>query len=275
MPDAAQQLSPRIADLTRRLQKEPSSRVFLELAREFYDNGSFEQAAEVCLNGLRQYPTYLSARVLLGRIYFDMGCLPESRAEMETALSQAADNLIARRILAEICLEEGDVAGALDRYRALLAFNPSDDDVRRRVKEIETRVARPAAGDAAAPADQSPPPQAPQQVMEAGTAPPPQTGAAADTDQLEVLTEEEAVPAPGVLATPTLAAIYEQQGLIRQAAAVYREILKGDPDNEDARARLAELEAAPSPAPDSEARNSRISALNRWLAAIRGGPGVS
>jgi tetratricopeptide (TPR) repeat protein len=257
MPDAAEQLSPRIADLTRRLQKEPSSRVFLELAREFYDNGSFEQAADVCVKGLRQYPTYLSARVLLGRIYFDMGCLPESRAEMETALSQAPDNLIARRILAEISLEEGDAAGALDRYRALLAFNPTDDDVRKRVEEIEQRLANPAA----APAPEAPAPAA-----------------------LSVATQPEAVEAaepaalaPGVLATPTLAAIYEQQGLTAQAVAVYREILKGDPDNEDARVRLAELEA-PRPArrdPDAESRTHKIAALNRWLSAIRGGHGVS
>jgi tetratricopeptide (TPR) repeat protein len=254
MPDAAEQLSPRIADLTRRLQKEPSSRVFLELAREFYDSGSFEQASEVCVKGLRQYPTYLSARVLLGRIYFDMGCLPESRAEMETALSQAPDNLIARRILAEICLEEGDTAGALDRYRALLAFNPTDEDVRRRVGEIELRLTQPAA--AAEPAAPAPAPPQPAEVEEAA---------------------EEASPAPGALATPTLAAIYEQQGLTRQAMAVYREILKGDPDNEDARARLADLENAPRPSPDAEAgsRARKIASLNKWLGVIRGGPGVS
>lgn len=257
MPDAAEQLSPRIADLTRRLQKEPSSRVFLELAREFYDNGSFEQAADVCVKGLRQYPTYLSARVLLGRIYFDMGCLPESRAEMETALSQAADNLIARRILAEISLEEGDAAGALDRYRALLAFNPGDDDVRRRVEEIEQRLASPSAAPSAEPAN----PTASQAGLHA-----------APVDAVE-----PAALAPGVLATPTLAAIYEQQGLMAQAVAVYKEILKGDPDNEDARTRLAELQA-PRPArqdPDSETRAHKIAALSRWLSAIRGGHGAS
>ena len=270
MPDAAEQLSPRIADLTRRLQKEPSSRVFLELAREFYDNGSFEQAADVCVKGLRQYPTYLSARVLLGRIYFDMGCLPESRAEMETALSQAADNLIARRILAEICLEEGDAAGALDRYRALLAFNPGDDDVRRRVEEIEQRLASPSAAPSEEPGSAAP-------SAEPAS---PHTGLLATQAELQATPVEAIEPAalaPGVLATPTLAAIYEQQGLMAQAVAVYKEILKGDPDNEDARTRLAELQA-PRPArqdPDSEKRAHKIATLNRWLSAIRGGHGVS
>lgn len=231
-PDSA-----RIADLKRRLAKEPASRSFMELAREYHVAGQFAEAAAVCAQGLRYHPNYISARVLLGRIYFDMGRTDESRAELESVLAQAPDNLIARKVLAGICLEQGDTEGALDRLRALLAFNPADAETRAKIAQIE---ARPREAQAAPSPPEGPP----------GGAEPPETG---------------------ILATPTLAEIYMQQGLPSKAAEVYREILKGDPENAEARIRLAHLEKAAPAAPDpiESARRRKIQALGSWLEGIR------
>src|SRR5262245_62735420 len=108
--------TPKILDLARRLEKDPGSRLFLELAKAYHEEGRVAEAASTCEHGIKRHPGYLSARVLAGRIYFDMGRLPESREEMEGVLAQAPDNLVARRILALISLEEGDLTGSLERF---------------------------------------------------------------------------------------------------------------------------------------------------------------
>ncbi|HKY34132.1 MAG TPA: tetratricopeptide repeat protein [Candidatus Polarisedimenticolia bacterium] len=246
MADQPASESPRIAELRRRLQKEPSARLLAELAREYHETGLFEEAARVGARAVKEQPSYVSARVLLGRIYFDMGRLEEARDQMEAVLSQAPDNLVARRIVADVCWELGDARGALDRFRALLAFNPADADTRRKIERIEQELASRPEGGAA--------------------------GGDAETMQPEGNGKEAAID-PGVLATPTLAEIYLQQGLVERAADVYREILKGDPANPEAVARLRELEAA-RPRPEDPARAAlrrKIDALGRWLGAIRSG----
>jgi tetratricopeptide (TPR) repeat protein len=249
----------RIAELKRRLAKEPASRSFLDLAREYHEAEQLEEAAAVCAEGLKFHPNYLSARVLLGRIYFDMGKVEESRSQMESVLAQAPDNLIARKVLAWICLDQGDADGALDRYRALLAFNPADSETRERIARIEAQLhpkeSAPEVPEASLPEEPAPAPPA----FEALPSGPGDSGG------------EAAAPEPGILATPTLAEIYVQQGLPDKAAEVYREVLTGDPHNVEARTRLEQIERAAPQAPDpgALARRRKIEALATWLDRIR------
>ncbi|HEY3176669.1 MAG TPA: tetratricopeptide repeat protein [Candidatus Polarisedimenticolia bacterium] len=279
----------KISELKRRLAKEPASRSFFELAREYHEAGQLQEGAAVCAQGLKYHPNYLSARVLLGRILFDMGRTEESRSEMDSVLAVAPDNLVARRILAQICLEQGDIGGALDRLRSLLAFNPADTDTRTKIAEIEAGLHAPAASPQAGP--QTGPALRESAAVEAATpveiapaaapAPPPPILAPLaagpgpqEAPILELVEEPREAPGAlesGVLATPTLADIYLQQGLPQKAALVYHEILRGDPDNVEALARLAELERAAPPPPDPAAliRRRKIAALTSWLDTIR------
>jgi len=270
MPDETSQADERIAELERRLAAEPTSRVFLDLARAYHEVGQFEKAADVCSRGLQKHPGWLSARVMLGRIQFEMGTLDEAKQSMQQVLDAAPDNLVARRVLAEISLEQGDREGALDRYRALLAFNPADTETRSRIQQLE-------ATGAGAPDEAAATPEPP---AEAQPVTQPEPAAPAVAAEPEPVPEPEPAPGPepgpalepGALATPTLAEIYLQQGLTEQAIEVYREILQGDPANKEAATRLAEIEATlPSP-PDPLAalRRRKIDALSAWLRAIRG-----
>lgn len=250
MPEKTPTESPRIADLKRKLAAEPASRLFLDLAREYYDAGQLQSAADVCARGLKSHPAYLSARVLLGRVYFDMGHTQQSAEAMEAVLAQAPDNLVARRVLAEICMEQGDVGGALDRFRAILAFYPDDAEARRKIEQLEAKLH--AAAEEHRPAGEQRP------VDE--QRPTDGNGAGADPSDSEVL------------ATPTLAEIYLQQGDLEKAEKVYRIILKGDPSNVEAATRLSEI-ARQAGRPDlaESARQKKIAVLSRWLHAIQGG----
>ena len=95
-------VSSRIEDLRRRIQKDPASIAFAQLAEEYRRAGDCEEAVKVCEAGLAQHPAYLSARVTLGRALFELGRLEDSRAEFLRVLDAAPDNLIAVGKLAEI-----------------------------------------------------------------------------------------------------------------------------------------------------------------------------
>ncbi len=94
--------NPRIDELRRRVQTDPASIAFAQLAEEHRRAGEFELAISVCRNGLARYPGYHSARVTLGRALLALERLDEAKLEFERVLEGAPDNLAAARGLDEI-----------------------------------------------------------------------------------------------------------------------------------------------------------------------------
>jgi tetratricopeptide (TPR) repeat protein len=94
--------NPRIEELRRRIQKDPASIAFAQLAEEHRRAGQFEEAVRVCRTGLAQHPAYLSARITLGRALLEMARYDEAATEFEYVLKAAPDNLTAVRELADI-----------------------------------------------------------------------------------------------------------------------------------------------------------------------------
>jgi tetratricopeptide (TPR) repeat protein len=92
----------RIDDLRRRVEKDPASIAFAQLAEEYRRAGDLHEAVRVCETGLAQHPAYISARVTLGRSLFDLGRLAEARQAFTQVIEAAPDNLIARDKLLEI-----------------------------------------------------------------------------------------------------------------------------------------------------------------------------
>lgn len=92
----------RIAELERRVQQDPASIVFGALAEEYRRAGRLEEAVATCEQGLRRHPSYLSARVTLGRALQELGRVDEARAEFERVIDVAPDNLAAIRALSEL-----------------------------------------------------------------------------------------------------------------------------------------------------------------------------
>lgn len=92
----------RIAELERRVQQDPASIVFGALAEEYRRAGRLEEAVATCEQGLTRHPSYLSARVTLGRALQELGRVDEARAEFERVIDVAPDNLAAIRALSEL-----------------------------------------------------------------------------------------------------------------------------------------------------------------------------
>jgi tetratricopeptide (TPR) repeat protein len=99
---------PRIEELRRRMQKDPTSIAFAQLAEEYRRTGSNEEAISTCRAGLAHHPTYLSARVTLGRALMELGRFKDAKTELEAVREVAPDNLAALRGLAEIHQRRGE-----------------------------------------------------------------------------------------------------------------------------------------------------------------------
>src|SRR6185436_13947959 len=102
--------SQRIDDLRRRVQKDPASIAFAQLAEECRRAGLYEEAVEICRTGLRVHPGYLSARVTLGRALVELNQLDEAQAALARVLESAPENLAAIRGLAEIHHRRGELS---------------------------------------------------------------------------------------------------------------------------------------------------------------------
>lgn len=112
IPTVSPAASPRVEELRKRLEKDPASRLFAQLAEELRKDGQLEEAITVCRTGLQKHPNYPSAHITLARALIDSGDLEAARTELEAVLQGAPDNILARKLLDECRAALGDAPGA-------------------------------------------------------------------------------------------------------------------------------------------------------------------
>ena len=92
----------RLEDLRRRVQKDPASIAFAQLAEELRRARQYQESVDVCRAGLAIHPGYLSARVTLGRALIDLNQLDDAQRQLEEVRESAPENIAAIRGLADI-----------------------------------------------------------------------------------------------------------------------------------------------------------------------------
>jgi tetratricopeptide (TPR) repeat protein len=127
---------PRIEELRRRVQTDPASIAFAQLAEEYRRAGNYEEAVATCRAGLEIHPGYLSARVTLGRSLIELKDLDAAATELSHVLQHASENLSAIRGMAEIHHKRGNLVDALAFYQGALALAKHDPDLEQAVAEI-------------------------------------------------------------------------------------------------------------------------------------------
>jgi len=119
--------SEEIERLREKTEKDPNSKLFVPLAEEYKKAGMYDEAIDALIKGLEKQPTYLSARVSLGKIYIERGMLADAMAEFEKVIAAIPENLYAHKKLAEIYRELGDKDKAIKEFRTVLKLNPLDE----------------------------------------------------------------------------------------------------------------------------------------------------
>jgi tetratricopeptide (TPR) repeat protein len=139
----------RIEALRKRLQKDPGSIAFAQLAEEYRRAGRFHESIDVCRAGLARHPGYLSARVTLGRALLEIGDVDAAQRELNDVLRVAPDNLSAIRGIAEVHRKKGEIPEALEQFRSAFEMASPDPsieqvgrDLRRDAMAVDLSVRR-------------------------------------------------------------------------------------------------------------------------------------
>jgi tetratricopeptide (TPR) repeat protein len=128
----------RIEELQRKVQQDPQSIAFAQLAEALRRAGRPQEAVDTCRAGLSNHPDYLSAHVTLGRSLVDTGDLDAAQDELTRVLNAAPENLAAVKGLADIHQRRGHVREALEQYRRALDLAPHDADLEHIISELAT-----------------------------------------------------------------------------------------------------------------------------------------
>ena len=109
------------------MSKDPSSQVFVYLAEALWEREMYEEAIEICTNGLRIRPHDLRARVILGLSYLRTGALDNAETELLKAKEMLEINTVIYQNLAELYDRKGDSEKAFHYQKLFEAIHFSGE----------------------------------------------------------------------------------------------------------------------------------------------------
>lgn len=197
-----------IEEYSKKLNSNPESLVFVPLAEAYRKSGMLDEAIETCLKGLQIHPSYMSARMVLGRAYMEKKLYEEAATEYKKVASADVNNIMAHSLLGQNYLLQAKYADAIKEFQKVLALNPDDGNAQQLLaKALELTKAN-------APKPETPAPAA-------------KSAADAERDKKQNLSRAEE---------------FSRQGDVENAVKLYQLILEADPENLVVRQRLKDLE---------------------------------
>jgi predicted Zn-dependent protease len=113
-----------------RLAKDPGSLVFATLADLYRKVGRFSNAETLCREGLRRFPQYTTARLILARTLLDAGDDDAAIRELNGIVTASPKDGQCRRLLAEAERRRGDVEAAIRHLEAAVELDPGDREAK-------------------------------------------------------------------------------------------------------------------------------------------------
>ncbi|MHB1285646.1 MAG: tetratricopeptide repeat protein [Leptospirales bacterium] len=174
-----------VVALEERLEANPKSRSFLQLAEAYLEHGKTEKALPLLVQGVEYYPYYLAARITLGQVQKKQGFLDDAVKNFEFVTRTIPDNLIAQKNLALLFFARGEKDKAREALSLALGLSPNDNEL----LALQEEILRPEANLLEVKEDGPAPPEAtPQEAVLENTLPP----------SVQVVLETEEVETPNV-----------------------------------------------------------------------------
>ncbi|WP_237078174.1 tetratricopeptide repeat protein [Myxococcus xanthus] len=123
------------------LRQDPTSSVFVELAKALLEKGDAARAIEVCGQGISHHPASVVGRVLWGKALIQQGRPAEAMDQFEQAISIEKDNPYAYNLIGEVLLQHRLYRSALPILRKALALQPNDGRVKQWLEQTEQAFA--------------------------------------------------------------------------------------------------------------------------------------
>lgn len=302
-----------------RLQNNPASYCFSSLAEVYLKAGLHDDALAVARAGVARYPGFAAGQMALARVCHQLGLMNECRQALEVVTGAVPNHADAQRLLAQLYLDAGQEQEATCSLQALLDFYPDDTAAQLELESIHRKFAEKSVeedleliefteadiveelgvGDQlverckpAVPFTQDPWSGIDNtDLTGAGTALSPELESVWSEPEQQIASVFERTE-QDPLSTPTLAELYVEQGFPDKAIGIYHKILAGDPLNQAAAARIADLVSSSTPLKDGQvlsalddeqpaapvndadlevgAQRSMVTILEGWLENIRG-----
>ncbi len=141
MPDADEPaLSPEIEKLKKQLLGDRKSKAFIPLAEEYVKAGMLREAALVLEDGLKEFPTFITALVALGRVCIQLDDIPRASEVLQEAVKISPDNVLAHRMLARLSVKEQAWEAAARSCDMVLFGYPKDEEMLALKAEIAPHI---------------------------------------------------------------------------------------------------------------------------------------
>jgi tetratricopeptide (TPR) repeat protein len=127
-----------IARLSERLNKDPKSRIFVQLADAYRKSNMIDEALEILNKGLAFHPNYPLAHLILGKCHFDKRQYEQAKESFDKTLSYDPQNIVALRMLAQTCEVTKDEDGQIKAYQGILAIDPFDAPAKEKLAHLES-----------------------------------------------------------------------------------------------------------------------------------------
>ena len=113
-----------------RLQRDPTSLAFAQLADLYRKAGRTRDAIALCRDGLARYPHYTTARLILAKASLAEGDLDGALAELSAILEASPRDVQSHRLAAEIHRRCGRLDQAVTHLEAATRLDPGDRESR-------------------------------------------------------------------------------------------------------------------------------------------------
>jgi cellulose synthase operon protein C len=182
------------------LAQDPSSAVFVELAKALLEKGDIPRAISTCEQGVVHHPQSIIGRVLWGKALLQQGRPAQAMEQFDQAVAIDKENPHAYNLIGELLVQRGLFRSALPILRKAAALQPNDARVRVWLEQTQQSLSGgppPVVADLPGLTANALTAQAP--VEEPGAAPPPEPPAAAAPPE-----EEEQPEVTGVMRLPVV-----------------------------------------------------------------------
>src|SRR5712691_11264270 len=113
-----------------RLQRDPESLAFAQLADLYRKSGRAQDAIALCRRGLDRYPHYTTARLILAKTLLGEGHHDAALAELVAIIQESPKEAQAHRLAAEVHRLRGSLDAAVEHLDAAARLDPTDRESR-------------------------------------------------------------------------------------------------------------------------------------------------
>lgn len=119
------------------LGQDPTSTVFVELAKALLEKGDHARAIEVCQAGLAHHTSSVVGRVLWGKALISLGRPAEAMEQFDAAIGIDKENPHAYNLIGEVLLQKGLYRSALPLLRKAATLQPNDARIRQWLEQTQ------------------------------------------------------------------------------------------------------------------------------------------